>query len=386
MLRKAAAGPGKWAVPADLWCLRENFGLARSFLSVSWMASAAQLRVRNIDQSCCESRTFRKRVWTLRCLLNETDLQHTRSMWRGWYDQSFLLRLDDNQCWFTKEVCEVQVIREDILSNNVDKSSSLVSETVKTHFQRAAYARLLQKQAPSAVSRVRDKLVRWKLTNTSRHPDAALSVRQRTDNWLSEKTVHNLRVLGRLVPPRVQAAVFSTVWNRWATHRRYQQRSRLTNICRFGCSDTAEDAIEHYAYCPLVQDLGARYLRLQPRRQVNMHTFMMCNPAVSTEEDLTAAALLVYAAYRAFNHQRHSAPGGATRAFLSDALRQWVREGAMGHSSAMGVMRQRWQTNSPSTTLPPIPTSIGTTIARKARRSSEMKDTNWTTAKRQRCE
>ena len=44
-LRTAAKGPGFWAIPNDLWRLKEHFGLSRSFRSLQCMSQAAMLRV-----------------------------------------------------------------------------------------------------------------------------------------------------------------------------------------------------------------------------------------------------------------------------------------------------------------------------------------------------
>ena len=91
--------------------------------------------------------------------------------------------------------------------------------------------------------------------------------------------------------------------------------------------------------CASVREVGRRFLNLRPC-QVNMHTFMLCNPTVATLEDLAAAALLVYATYTATNHQRyHTALG---RHDLYDAMVQWVREGARGHPRATSILRARW--------------------------------------------
>ena len=355
-LRTAAPGPGKWAVPTDLWCLHESFGLARSFKSLGWLVRAAQLRVRVIDPSCCMRREFDERVRMLRHAIDVPDVPYTKATWARWYSQSFLLRLDDNYQRFVNDVCSIQVLRNDILGSGVGNSTPSAKQAIKRNMQRAAYNLLLRHEAPSALERVRHNLKRWKLSDMSRRPHVMLSVRQKTPSWQAEKTLHNLRLLGNLVPPRVVAAVFSTIWNRWTTHRRFQQRSSVTNVCSLGCSKEAENSIEHYANCACVRELGTRYLRLQGRQQINSHTFMLCNPKLTTQEDLTKAALLVYATYRAVNHQRHNPP--LPHGAIYNAMTQWVREGALGHRCATQVMQKRWLATPPCTHLPSIPTYL----------------------------
>ena len=160
-------------------------------------------------------------------------------------------------------------------------------------------------------------------------------------------------LLRGLVAPRVTAAVFSTIWNRWTTRRRFQQRSSADNVCLLGCSTGAEDSVEHYSVCPRTRELASRQLRLRLPEQVNLYTFMLCNPHVRSSEDLTAAALLVYTIYRATNHIRHNPlPSGTT---LFEALAQWTREGAKGHECSSRILDSRWAASPPCTPLPPIP-------------------------------
>ena len=58
-----------------------------------------------------------------------------------------------------------------------------------------------------------------------------------------------LHLLGPRVPARVWAAVWRTLWNGWATNRRMQGQGAVQR-CIYGCS--ADDSIEHYAFCPVI--------------------------------------------------------------------------------------------------------------------------------------
>ena len=256
MLRKAAKGPGSWFKPTNLWCLRESFGLARSFVSLKWLAQAAQLRVKVMDASCQDQLKFNVQAHKLRKLLASPEEVYTRVVWSGWYAQSFVLRLDDNYRHCTANVCKIRTIYDDIGSQS--------QQTLKNNFQGAAYKQLLLKEAPDPTNRIRHKLASFKLGTPLRHPHVQLTVRQATPAWISEKALHSLHVLGQLVPPRVTSAVFSTMWNRWVTSRRFQQRASTSNRCVLGCSPNAEDSVEHYANCPFTQELGSRYLCLKP--------------------------------------------------------------------------------------------------------------------------
>ena len=150
-----------------------------------------------------------------------------------------------------------------------------VVERLRSNFQRNAYQRLLEQGATPPEFRVRHKLERWALDNSSRHPHVVLSVRQRPPAALSNRCLRNLHCLCDLVPPRVISAVFGVIWNRWTTHRRFQKRQADSNVCQLGCPRTAEDSLEH------VREVGTRFLKLHPLQQINAHTFLMCNPQTS---------------------------------------------------------------------------------------------------------
>ena len=105
----------------------------------------------------------------------------------------------------------------------------------------------------------------------------------------------------------------------------------------------SEDSIEHHAYCREVKQLAARRLRLDPIRHVNLHTFTCTNPAICTKELLTRAALLIYATYRALNHQREATAPLQGEA-LYHALCQWLIEGVRGHTTSSQILAATWTT------------------------------------------
>ena len=172
LLRKAAKGPGSWFKPTDLWCLRESFGLARSFVSLEWLAQAAQLRVKVMDVGCQDQSKFYAQAKALRGLLAAPEEVYTRVIWSEWYAQSFVLRLEDNYLHYIDNVCKIRSIYDDIGSQS--------QQTVKNAFQRAAYRQLLLKEAPDPTHRVRHKLARFKLGSPAIHPHVQLTLRQAT--------------------------------------------------------------------------------------------------------------------------------------------------------------------------------------------------------------
>jgi hypothetical protein len=313
-----------------------------------------------MDGACQNRHKFEGQVKELRALLMDPENPCTRAAWSGWYKQSFVLRLEDNYRHFASNICHIRTIFDSIGGKS--------PKVLKSCFQSAAYNQIVRKIAPDPANRVRHKLARFKLGVPSKHPHVQLTARQATPAWTSEKALHNLHMLGQLVPPRVASAVFSTMWNRWVTSRRFQRRASASNQCVLGCGPSAEDSIEHYVNCPYTQELGCRYLRLERRQQINMHTFRMCNPHITTREDLTAAAVLVYAIYRATNSQRFSER--VPRSSMYDALKQWAREGVVGHMAAERVLRERWRQYPPATDLPKLPLIITRSLDGRRKRSA----------------
>ena len=107
-LRTAASGPGQWAVPDDLWRLRESFGLAKSFKSLRITARSAQLRVWTTDLAKDHGIGFALRAAGLRHLMDAPEYFGGKKHWADWYRRSFLLCLDDNRKQFARGVCTIK--------------------------------------------------------------------------------------------------------------------------------------------------------------------------------------------------------------------------------------------------------------------------------------
>ena len=189
---------------------------------------------------------------------------------------------------------------------------------------------------------------RWLLDSSSNPLHSHLTVKQRTPNWHARSAHQRLKLLARITTPRVHAAVFGAVWNRWCTLKRFRHRGR----CRLCQKLHSEDSIEHYVFCSCVREVAARRLKLDTTIHVNIHTFMCANPRIDTKELLTRSTLLIYATYRALNHQRHATIPLQPEELLN-AMSQWVIEGARGHAATCRVLASTW-TDNRGEPLPPI--------------------------------
>ena len=97
-------------------------------------------------------------------------------------------------------------------------------------------------------------------------------------------------------------------------------------------------------------------LNLSPELFANLHTFNLCNTNITTCEQLTAIALLIYATYTATNHFRHHhAPA---RMDIPECLTQWMREGAKHHANATRTLDNIWNPHRRTHELPPIPSHM----------------------------
>ena len=163
---------------------------------------------------------------------------------------------------------------------------------------------------------------------------------------VASRVQNKLQRLTVLVAPRVAAACFSTLWNRWTTARRFQKRHRLGNHCVLGCEGGAEDSIEHYSCCQSVRCVGIKSLRLWP--DSDRCTFMLTDPRIDDEETLTCVAVLVCATYMATNCFRQC--GGTDAVTAKEALEQYCRQAVRGHLRSQRVTDSRWTQNPKSRT------------------------------------
>ena len=248
---------------------------------------------------------------------------------------------------------------------------------IKKGFQRLVRSRLLDLHCPDAETRMRHKLARWRFDGVPRIQ--------------AERAVRHLSALQPLVPPRVVAAVFSTIWNRWTTARRFQKRSSPENRCVLGCGGNAEDSLEHYGRCQVLLNFARRNLNLRFDTGDTLPYWMLVTADErindSSPDVQVRIAVLVYAAYRTTNTARaaqrarisplinaksdcegtfadfsdsdsgsssdpddirapattNSFPNQATSQEAREMLAQFVYEGVKGHTLATRAIDRCWQ-------------------------------------------
>ena len=328
-IRRIATGPGQWIIREDAWFLAEGYGQTKSCTAIHYMAQAAKFRVAHLEKWSQAGGPLRRRVYALKLNLKLTDNVQARHRWSSWYERSHIFQLQDNLDILERQGITYSSITTEILGGrqyDPHAWDEAARDRVKANLQRCAYARIKMKGKPNFEYRLRHKLERWKLEGVEAH--VAIAVHRRMNE------------LKKLVAPRVQSAVFSTLWNRWCSPRRFQRRECKENICLLGCGGHAEDSIEHYSFCKAVRAVACTMLRLDQHFIVGKQHFLMADARLKDPEILTCMALLIYAAYNVTNMARQEGPMNAQDAI--EALKQSCRNGVRGHSGSTKTLDSRY--------------------------------------------
>ena len=155
----------------------------------------------------------------------------------------------------------------------------------------------------------------------------------------AENVLTHVKALAGQVTPRVQAAVLSTLYNRWTTKRRFQQDP--TNGCLLRCG--GDDSIEHYLRCPTLRTFLSNRLGL-PVTQADMWDLLLfrCHPHnwPTAPPIWPRGAEGVYSIYRGTNTPTHHR--GPLNADPIHALQQAIYEGTRGHPSSLKLVSTIW--------------------------------------------
>ena len=147
-------------------------------------------------------------------------------------------------------------------------------------------------------------------------------------------------MLTNLVAPRVHSAVFSTLWNGWCTHRRFQRRHWSTNRCRFNCSETAEDSIEHYCRCPTVLRVAKHVFKFGYPAESGLDLWALNSAWLDDAHNMRSLALLVYGSYNAFNTFRYTPVANDHDAY--HGIQQHCKQGTAGHPASIKHIDSMW--------------------------------------------
>ena len=322
-LRRIAPGPYRWALPEDLWRLRTAFGFSFRFRRLEWAAMAAKARV-----FACEAHLsggLRLGIRS-RCLL---EAQQSSEQ---------VVREARLKPWITAAGCSILcAVVESLQQQGIGPNHAIrdlsrreprpwprhTERAVRKGLQSWIYQKLEEPPPGWPERRMRHKFERWRLNLFPRR-----SV---------PRVLDALRRLAHLVPPRVAAAVLSSLFNRWCTSRRFQGwRGR----CCFGCD--AEDRLEHYLRCPVGHEFGAKRLGLRIAAADRWETMLLAGQMIAqdacsnADDTLRRVALLHYVLYRAHNVLRHHAGPSSTPEWHR-LFNQCLVEAVRGQSGAIST-------------------------------------------------
>jgi hypothetical protein len=311
VLVKASPGAAKWCTEADLHNMQAEYGARFSFRSLAATAVAAKIRV-----GCWEARAD----GGLRASEADKSLQATllRSeyvcrciRWRSWFGSSF----PGNLCRADEQL-RAAGISSRRLVEKLGKCQPHpwpqdVTDRARKNTQSSAYNLLNKRPQGWAEERIRAKFSCWKLTGFPR--------------ILAREALSRLRLIGLRTPPRVHAAVWSTLFGRWLTARRMGK----WGACRLSCGVGSCD-VTHYVACPCFRKFAADNLDLRVSGAEARQVFTLTEHPAEHKGDadtLVKVALAIFVAYRTFNSLRHASHLNEyeTRRALSQALVEATR-------------------------------------------------------------
>ena len=336
-------GPGNWIIPEDAWFLKEQFGFAKSAQSLACSARAAKLRVATLGchfhTKLVTSRNLRRldpdniysRWYTLRAAMRDTDHTDRIIDWANWYEHNYCKVLIENAQWLQSKGITASSICCDITASSAQHFDVKELGKIKSQFQSHALRAIKRVVAPNAVERLRYKLSRWHGI-----PFGISGAPGRYCLGISRR----LQYLSSVVNPRVQAAVFTTLWNGWCTHRRVQRRHWASNKCVFLCKEGAEDSLEHYCRCPVVLSVASHLFHSSYPPELAMNIWALNSAWLDTPHMIRSLSLLIYGVYMAFNTLRYSRVTDTQQAF--QCIAQHCKQGAFGHQECMNHLDSCW--------------------------------------------
>ena len=170
---------------------------------------------------------------------------------------------------------------------------------------------------------MRKKLERWNLLKSGQPIQSEYKVRQWTPGWMARTAVQRLQRLSKLCNPRIQAAIWSYILDRWSTGRMMQQKRKCL-ICN---DPSTRDEPEHFPYCAVLRPFAASALRVNLRKHGNLQAWTLTSHDYGNDDSLMKIGIWVYVTYRCYNYLR-TASQKLEGEQLQRALTQWLKEAA----------------------------------------------------------
>ena len=146
----------------------------------------------------------------------------------------------------------------------------------------------------------------------------------------------------RLLTPRVQVAIFKTLWNGWTTSARFQN----TTACVLKCSEavdalglpTAQDKLEHYFSCPFTKHCLCHTFGLPGETALKSNFCFVADGLMEEPKKITLLAITIYAVMRATNHFRLHPP--RCKQVVFDFIEETCKSATSGHRASQTILRE----------------------------------------------
>jgi len=265
--QRICAGPW-YAIPTIALQRLRAVGFPTEFPDVSVLARAAQLRlVASLPSFFTLFGQAKAALDSEECILD--GLRPT------WVQTTAIFRMERN--WVTAH--GLRNIRVTIRENRD-----------KRNFQKQLY-RLLHGNG------IAEELVAALATRTT-------NMLKRDCRPLVEAICHRIAARTLCMPPCVRASLLRTISNGWVTSARLHLP---WSTCRFGCSHSAPDALQHYVACPRLTQPLAAYLDVLPDSPGPDYLYRLLDPRGKDNTHVLVDYLHNDIAYTAFNAVRNDA-------------------------------------------------------------------------------
>ena len=161
--------------------------------------------------------------------------------WANWYASSHAKQLHNNRLELERKGISIESVLVEIAGHTSTREhpwTLKIRMKQERDFQKTVMARILLSEQPDGPARIREILTHRQLIDKHRPLPRDISNRYKLAGppaQIARRVYKNLLHLKNLVPPRVCAAVFRTIWNGWCTERRFQRRWGNSNVCMLGC-------------------------------------------------------------------------------------------------------------------------------------------------------
>ena len=341
---KFLPGPHQWCVVEDVFYLKESWGQSLSFKCMDHTAAAAKTRVKHLHDKGHRSgnnlnpSSIQQMADFIRNPRSYERCVERLVVWKEWYESCFAKTLQENEEYLRSQGFRVEVALTELSGGDAPWNQKQELRQ-KKFLQKHTTDWIKKSMLPNAQYRLREKIHRW-CECFGNHRGWGLPG---PPAHMAARMIRHLQELSSLVGPKVRAAMFRSLFNGWCTERRFQRRWGPKNTCMLSCGGGAEDSFEHYCRCPCtLQVLQSKlHVSLHPSRGISF--FLLNEYHCGIRDVLIASALINYACYMTTNMFRNTGRANS-RDIASDAMTQFLKQGALGHRTSTNFFNERWAT------------------------------------------